>query len=65
MTALRQVAQRAEDLDRAVTFYRDILGLRLIARFDPPVSPSSISMGSDYCSNEEPLAPCSTCRQMT
>lgn len=36
MTALRQVAQRAEDLDRAVNFYRDTLGLRLIASFDPP-----------------------------
>ena len=24
------------DPDRAVTFYRDVLGLRLIARFDPP-----------------------------
>jgi methylmalonyl-CoA/ethylmalonyl-CoA epimerase len=30
------VAQHAEDLDRAVAFYRDVLGLRLIARFDPP-----------------------------
>lgn len=36
MTALRQVAQRAGDLDRAVNFYRDTLGLRLIASFDPP-----------------------------
>ncbi|MBV9950735.1 MAG: VOC family protein [Acidimicrobiia bacterium] len=36
MTGLRQVAQRAEDLDRAVAFYRDVLGLELIARFDPP-----------------------------
>jgi methylmalonyl-CoA/ethylmalonyl-CoA epimerase len=33
---LRQVAQRAADLDRAVTFYGDVLGLELIARFDPP-----------------------------
>ena len=33
---LRQVAQRAVDLDRAVTFYRDVLGARLLARFDPP-----------------------------
>lgn len=33
---LQQVAQRAEDFDRAVAFYRDMLGLRLIARFDPP-----------------------------
>lgn len=36
MTSLQQVAQRAEDLDRAVAFYRDTVGLRLIARFDPP-----------------------------
>ena len=38
-TAVRrvhQVAQRAEDLDRAVDFYRDTLGVVLIARFDPP-----------------------------
>ena len=32
---LRQVAQRAENLDRAVEFYRDTLGLPLIARFGP------------------------------
>lgn len=35
-TGLHQVAQRAVDLDRAVAFYRDVLGARLIARFDPP-----------------------------
>lgn len=34
--ALTQVAQRTEDLDRAVEFYGSILGLRLVARFDPP-----------------------------
>lgn len=33
---LHQVAQRADDLDRAVTFYADVLGCELIARFDPP-----------------------------
>jgi methylmalonyl-CoA/ethylmalonyl-CoA epimerase len=33
---LRQVAQRASDLDRAVAFYERVLGLRLLARFDPP-----------------------------
>jgi methylmalonyl-CoA/ethylmalonyl-CoA epimerase len=33
---LHQVAQKADDLDASVTFYRDVLGLRLIARFDPP-----------------------------
>ena len=36
ITRIRQVAQRAEDLPRAVAFYRDTLGLRLIAQFDPP-----------------------------
>jgi len=36
LTGLRQVAQHVEDLDRAVAFYRDVLGLRFIARFDPP-----------------------------
>ncbi len=30
---LHQVAQRAEDLDRAVDFYREVLALRFIARF--------------------------------
>lgn len=35
-SGLHQVAQRVEDLDRAVAFYRDVLGLRLITRFDPP-----------------------------
>jgi methylmalonyl-CoA/ethylmalonyl-CoA epimerase len=33
---LHQIAQHADDLDRAVAFYRDVLGLRLVARFDPP-----------------------------
>ncbi|HZN15661.1 MAG TPA: VOC family protein [Acidimicrobiales bacterium] len=36
ISGLRQVVQRADDLDRAVAFYRDTLGLALIARFDPP-----------------------------
>jgi methylmalonyl-CoA/ethylmalonyl-CoA epimerase len=36
VNGLRQVAQRVEDLDRAVDFYRDVVGLELIARFDPP-----------------------------
>ena len=35
INGLRQVAQRAESLDRAVAFYRDTLGLPLIARFGP------------------------------
>jgi len=33
---IAQVAQRAEDLDRAVAFYERILGQRVAARFDPP-----------------------------
>jgi methylmalonyl-CoA/ethylmalonyl-CoA epimerase len=33
---VHQIAQRADDLDRAVDFYRDTLRLPLIARFDPP-----------------------------
>lgn len=33
---LRQVSQRAVVLDRAVAFYRDVLGLGLLATFDPP-----------------------------
>lgn len=36
VNGLHQVAQHAEDLDRAIGFYRDILGARFIARFDPP-----------------------------
>jgi methylmalonyl-CoA/ethylmalonyl-CoA epimerase len=35
-TALHQVAQHVDDLERAVAFYRDTLGLPLIATFDPP-----------------------------
>lgn len=35
-TRVHQIAQRASDLDRAVGFYRDTLGVRFIARFDPP-----------------------------
>ena len=34
--ALHQVAQHAEDLDRATAFYRDVLGLRHLQTFDPP-----------------------------
>jgi catechol 2,3-dioxygenase-like lactoylglutathione lyase family enzyme len=33
---LHQVGLSVDDLDAAVEFYRDRLGLRLIARFDPP-----------------------------
>ena len=33
---VHQIAQRTVNLDRAVAFYRDTLGLTLIARFDPP-----------------------------
>jgi methylmalonyl-CoA/ethylmalonyl-CoA epimerase len=33
---LHQVALKATDLDASVAFYRDTLGLRFIARFDPP-----------------------------
>jgi catechol 2,3-dioxygenase-like lactoylglutathione lyase family enzyme len=33
---LHQIALTATNLDLAVEFYRDILGLKLIARFDPP-----------------------------
>ena len=33
---MHQVAQRVQDLDRAVEFYEDLLGLRKIARFEPP-----------------------------
>jgi methylmalonyl-CoA/ethylmalonyl-CoA epimerase len=33
---LHQIAQHVDDLDRAVAFYRDTLGLAFIARFDPP-----------------------------
>lgn len=33
---LAQVAQRAEDLDRAADFYERLLGAPPLARFDPP-----------------------------
>ena len=33
---LHQVALHADDLDRATAFYGDVVGLRLVARFDPP-----------------------------
>jgi methylmalonyl-CoA/ethylmalonyl-CoA epimerase len=33
---VHQIALGVEDMDRAVAFYRDVLRLRLIARFDPP-----------------------------
>lgn len=36
IAGLAQVAQKATDLDASIAFYRDVLGLRFIARFDPP-----------------------------
>ena len=33
---LHQVAQHADDLERAVGFYTSVLGCEVIARFDPP-----------------------------
>ncbi|HMJ77714.1 MAG TPA: VOC family protein [Iamia sp.] len=33
---LHQVAQGAEDLDRAAAFYADLLGQEPVARYDPP-----------------------------
>lgn len=33
---LVQVAQRAEDLERATAWYRDVLGLQPLATYDPP-----------------------------
>jgi methylmalonyl-CoA/ethylmalonyl-CoA epimerase len=36
MKRVHQIAQHAGDLDRAIVFYRDTLGLRFIAKFDLP-----------------------------
>lgn len=36
LSRLLQIAAHASDLDASVTFYRDVLGTRFIARFDPP-----------------------------
>jgi methylmalonyl-CoA/ethylmalonyl-CoA epimerase len=36
MRGLVQVAQHADDLDRATAFYRDVLGLPHIATYSPP-----------------------------
>jgi methylmalonyl-CoA/ethylmalonyl-CoA epimerase len=36
MVKLHQVAQHADDLERAVDFYTTKLGGRLISRYDPP-----------------------------
>ena len=33
---VHQVGLHAEDLDRAEAFYRDVLGARFVARYDPP-----------------------------
>lgn len=33
---LHQIALHADDLDRAEAFYRDVLGLPFLARFEPP-----------------------------
>jgi len=36
LDTIHQVALQATNLDKAVDFYRDTLGLRFMARFDPP-----------------------------
>jgi len=36
LDAIHQIAMRVTDVQRAVAFYRDALGARLIATFDPP-----------------------------
>ena len=36
LNKIHQVALQATNLDAAVAFYRDILGLRFMARYDPP-----------------------------
>ncbi len=33
---LVQVAQHVKDLDRAIAFYEELLGMRVTAKFDPP-----------------------------
>ena len=36
LTHIHQVAVCAENLEKSVTFYRDVLGAKFIASFDPP-----------------------------
>ncbi len=36
LTTLGQVAQPVRDIERAVAFYRDVLGARHLATFNPP-----------------------------
>ena len=36
INGLHQVALTTSDLERSINFYRDVLGLPLIASFDPP-----------------------------
>lgn len=36
LSTIGQVAQPVADLDRAVAFYRDVLGASFTAKFDPP-----------------------------
>ncbi|MDP6606409.1 MAG: VOC family protein [Dehalococcoidia bacterium] len=36
VTTIGQITQPVADLDRAIAFYRDVLGASFTARFDPP-----------------------------
>jgi methylmalonyl-CoA/ethylmalonyl-CoA epimerase len=36
LTRFHQIAGHADDLDASQTYYCDVLGARLLARFDPP-----------------------------
>ena len=57
MRELRQVAQHADDLDRAVEFYRDTLGLPFLAHFDPP-GLAFFDLGGARLLLEQAASPC-------
>ena len=62
---LTQVAQRAEDLDRAVEFYTRLLGEGPVARFDPPGLAFFRLGGTGCCWSGVRRPRCSTCRSTT